>query len=145
MPSKIAVMLDGGHIRVHAKKASKTFDPDYIEKIGLACSIAGETIHRIMYYDCAPFNGSAIQPVSGSRRTFAGSDEWIKRLSYKDLFSVRLGVLKFRGFVLNNNKIPYTPGQPLTDADFHPDFEQKVLICGSALTWPICHRTVRSI
>lgn len=125
MANKIVVMLDGGHLRVHAKKAGKNFDPDYIEKIGLASSIATETIHRIMYYDCAPFVGSAIQPVSGTRRTFGGSDEWLKRLSYKDLFSVRLGVLKFRGFVLNDNKIPYTPGQPLTDADFHPDFEQK--------------------
>jgi uncharacterized LabA/DUF88 family protein len=36
-----------------------------------------------------------------------------------------LGALKFRGYVLNNNRIPYHPGQPLTDADFHPDFEQK--------------------
>jgi uncharacterized LabA/DUF88 family protein len=46
-------------------------------------------------------------------------------LSYKDLFSVRLGVLKFRGYVINKDRIPYTPGQPLTDADFHPEFEQK--------------------
>jgi len=125
MPFKIAVMINGGHLRVHAKKAGKPFDPDYIEKLGLASSITGETIHRIMYYDCAPFNGSAVQPVSGTRRHFTGSDGWLKQLSYKDLFSVRLGVLKFRGFVLNENKIPYTPGQPLTDADFHPDFEQK--------------------
>jgi len=59
------------------------------------------------------------------KTTFAGSDAWLKTLSYKDLFSVRLGVLKFRGYVINNNRIPYTPGQPLTDADFHPEFEQK--------------------
>ena len=54
MPTKIAVMLDGGHVRVHAKNAGKTYDPAYIEKIGLACALTGETIHRIMYYDCAP-------------------------------------------------------------------------------------------
>jgi uncharacterized LabA/DUF88 family protein len=122
--SKIAVMLDGGHLRVHAKRAGRVYDPDYIEKIGLACSIA-ETIHRIMYYDCAPFKGSAVLPVSGHQATFPGNDTWLKELSYKNLFSVRLGALKFRGYVLNNNRIPYHPGQPLTDADFHPDFEQK--------------------
>src|SRR5262245_31861507 len=116
MSQKIAVMLDGGHLRVHAKKAGKTFDPDYIEKIGLACSTAGETIHRMTYYDCAPYDGCAILAVSGSRTTFTGSDALLKMLSYKDLFSVRLGVLKFRGYVINNNRIPYTPGQPLTDA-----------------------------
>jgi len=88
-------MLDGGHVRVHARSAGKTYDPAYIERIGLACTLTGETIHRIMYYDCAPFNGSAILPVSGQRTTFAGSDAWLKALSYKDLFSVRLGVLKF--------------------------------------------------
>jgi hypothetical protein len=125
MPNKIAVKLDGGHVRVPARNAGKTYDPAYIEKIGLACALAGETIHRIMYYDCAPYNGIATLPVSGQRTTFAGSDGWLKTLSYEDLFSVRLGVLKFRGYVLNNNRIPYTPGQPLTDADFHPEFEQK--------------------
>lgn len=66
--TKVVVMLDGGHLRVNAKRAEKLYDPDYIEKIGLACSIGGETIHRIMYYDCAPFNGSAILPVSGQKK-----------------------------------------------------------------------------
>jgi uncharacterized LabA/DUF88 family protein len=125
MPNKVAIMLDGGHVRVHARSAGRTYDPAYIEKIGLACALTGETIHRIMYYDCAPYTGSAILPVSGQRTTFAGSDAWLKTLSYKDPFSVRLGMLKFRGYVINNNRIPYTPGQPLTDADFHPEFEQK--------------------
>jgi hypothetical protein len=117
---KIVVMLDGGHLRVYAKRAGKPYDSPYIETIGLACSAADETIHRIMYYNRSPFSGSAILPVK--RTTFAGSDTWLKELSYKDLFSVRLGVLKFRGYVINNDKIPYTPGQPLTDADFHPQF-----------------------
>jgi hypothetical protein len=89
MSKKIAVLLDGGHPRVHAKKAGKTFDPDYIEKIGLSCSAPGETIHRIMYYDCAPYNGNATLPVSGDRKTFTGTDAWLKELSYRDLFSVR--------------------------------------------------------
>jgi hypothetical protein len=32
MPIKMAVMLDGGHVRVHARSAGKTYDPAYIEK-----------------------------------------------------------------------------------------------------------------
>jgi uncharacterized LabA/DUF88 family protein len=62
---------------------------------------------------------------AGSGQQFTANDQWLHELSYKDLFSVRLGVLKFRGFVLNPKRIPYTPGQPLTDGDFYPDFEQK--------------------
>jgi len=82
-------MLDGGHVRVHAGQSGKRFDPDYIEKIGHACVGAGEVIHRIMYHDRAPFGGSAILPVSGQRKQFVRSGEWLRELSYKNLFSVR--------------------------------------------------------
>lgn len=123
MPTKIAIMLDGDLF--DAKSAGKHYDPDCIEKIGLACSVTGEKIHRIVYYDRAPFSRSAILPVSGNKKVFAGGDARLKAPSYKDLFCIRLGVLKFRGYVINNDKITYTPGQPLTDAGFHPEFEQK--------------------
>lgn len=124
MAKKIVVMLDGGHLRVHAKKAGNQFDPDYIEKIGLACALnEKEEIQRILYYDCAPYEGTAILPVSGQRKTFSGDDSWLHELAQKDLFAVRRGILKFRGFVLD--KIPYTPTEPLKDSDFRPSFEQK--------------------
>jgi uncharacterized LabA/DUF88 family protein len=82
-----------------------------------------EEAYRFMYYDCAPFSGSVQQPVSGNRRNFQANVQWLHELSHKDLFAVRLGTLKFRGFVLRN--IPYQPQGPLTDADFEPKFEQK--------------------
>jgi hypothetical protein len=44
--------------------------PDYIEKIALACSLATEEIFRILYYDCAPYEGTAILPVSGQPKKF---------------------------------------------------------------------------
>ena len=123
MPKNIAILLDGGHVRVYAKKAGYQFDPSYIEKIGHACAIADEEILRILYYDCAPFEGSRVLPVSGTTKEFRSSDAWLHELSRKNLFAVRRGVLKFRGFVLK--KIPYTPAGPLTDNDFEPSFEQK--------------------
>jgi len=123
MAKKIAVMLDGGHLRVYAKRAAKDFTPDYIEKIGLACSLAGEEILRILYYDCALYNGTATLPISGGKKTFTASDAWLRQLAQKDLFAVRRGTLKFRGFTLS--KIPYKPSGPLVDSDFKPEFEQK--------------------
>ncbi|HEY3740703.1 MAG TPA: NYN domain-containing protein [Bryobacteraceae bacterium] len=125
MKQKVAVLMDGGHLRSYARKAKKTFIPDYIEKLGHACATADEVIHRILYYDCAPYNGDATLPVSGTKKTFAGSDAWLHELSRKDLFAVRVGVLKFRGFVLRKAKIPFTPTVPLTDSDFEAKFEQK--------------------
>ena len=123
MAKKIAVMLDGGHIRHYVKKAGYRFNPDYIEKIGLSCADREEEIQRIMYYDCAPYSGTAILPVSGQQKAFQGNDAWLHELAHKNLFAVRRGVLKFRGFVLKN--IPFTQTRELTDSDFKLQFEQK--------------------
>ncbi len=56
-------------------------------------------------------------------KQFHGSDQWLNELSQKDLFAVRRGVLKFRGFKLK--RTPLTTGVALQDSDFKPDFEQK--------------------
>jgi uncharacterized LabA/DUF88 family protein len=61
-------------------------------------------------------------PVSGEDKIFEGSDGWLKDLASRDLFAVRRGVLKFRGF--KPRAIPLAH-QPPTDEDFKPDFEQK--------------------
>src|ERR1700692_2918059 len=95
---KVIILVDGGFLRVQAKKAGETYDPAFIEKFSLACSSANEEILRILYYDCAPFVGDVKLPVSGNKHTFVGSDAWLVELSRKDLFAVRRGVLKFRGY-----------------------------------------------
>jgi len=130
---KIAVLMDGGHLRVYARKAKKAYVPD-IEKFGLMCASADEIIHRILYYDCPPYEGEATQPVTGVKRTFSGSEK----------FAVRIGVLKFRGFVLKQSRIPFTPSVPLIDSDFEAKFEQKGVDMRIGLTWPPYRRTILS-
>ena len=61
-------------LRVVAKKAKKTYDPDFIEKFAHACKAADEELFRILYYDCAPFGGTVKLPVSGAERKFASND-----------------------------------------------------------------------
>lgn len=120
---KIAILIDGGFLRVVAKKAKKTYDPDFIEKFAHSCKSADETIFRILYYDCAMYSGTVKLPVSGTSFTFTSNDAWLHTLSHKDLFAVRRGILKFRGY---KPKItPVATKAALTDADFVPDFEQK--------------------
>jgi hypothetical protein len=98
MPNpKAAVLIDGGFLRVIAKKAKKTYDPDFIEKFSYICQSADEVIFRILYYDCAMYSGTVKLPVSGTTQTFTSNDAWLHALSHKDLFAVRRGVLKFRG------------------------------------------------
>src|SRR5204863_9948045 len=94
MNKRIAVLMDGGHVRSYARKAKKSFVPDYIEKIAHASALADEVIHRILYYDCPPYTGEAVLPVSGVKKAFSGSDKWLHDLSRKDLFAIRTGVLK---------------------------------------------------
>ena len=77
----------------------------------------------MLYYDCAPYSGTVRLPVSGNTYAFAGSDKWLFDLASRDLFAVRRGVLKFRGF--KPKQTPVNPAGPPTDEDFTPDFEQK--------------------
>lgn len=118
---RVAVLIDGGHLRVLVKKSGTKYDPDYIERVALACLETDEMLLRILYYDCAPYNGIGKRPVSGTIENFTGSDAWLKELAAKNLFAVRRGVLKFRGY--KPKKVPVSAN--LTDADFIPDFEQK--------------------
>jgi uncharacterized LabA/DUF88 family protein len=119
---RVAVLIDGGHLRVLSRKAKQSYNPEFIEKIAHQCVLESENLLRILYYDCAPYSGEVKLPVSGDPFKFEGSDGWLKRLSEKDLFAVRRGVLKFRGF--KPKKIPILT-EPLKDEDFKPDFEQK--------------------
>lgn len=120
--TKIAILIDGGYVRVRAGKEGKKYTANLIEKIALACSAADEAIHRILYYDCEEYSGTAKLPVSGNIRTFTPQSTLLDDLAKKQLFAVRRGVLKFRGF--KPKAIPVA-SSALTDADFKPDFEQK--------------------
>jgi uncharacterized LabA/DUF88 family protein len=120
---KIVLMIDGGFLRVAARKAGKHYDPAFIESFSKICPSQDEELFRVLYYDCAPYQGQQRLPVSGLTQTFAGSDQWLLDLAKKDLIAVRRGILKFRGYKLK--RVPITGIGALTDADFNPDFEQK--------------------
>lgn len=122
--AKAIVLIDGGFLRVEARKAAKIYDPAFIEKFASACKGVDEELFRVLYYDCAPYTGTVKLPVSGTPFTFVGSDAWLHELSRKDLFAVRRGVLKFRGYKPRKTPVSVA-GAPPTDADFTPDFEQK--------------------
>lgn len=120
--TRLAILIDGGHLRVLARKAKLEYNPDYIEKVAHAYVQPGEALLRILYYDCAPFVGEVALPVSGNRTRFDKPDAWLLALAKKDLIAVRRGVIKFRGWKPRVTPVP--PNVP-TDAEFDPVFEQK--------------------
>lgn len=115
------MLIDGGFLRIATRRAQKLYDPAFIQQVAHACVAGDEDCLRILYYDCAPFRGTALLPVSGVEKSFTGSDRWLHEIAAPDLFAVRRGVLKFRGFERKKN----VPNRPLTDDDFKPQFEQK--------------------
>lgn len=121
MPRKVALLIDGGHLRALARVANRTYDPTLIEKMAHHCAEPDEELFRILYYDCAQYVGTQNQPVTLTPREFKGSDAWLRILAEKNLFAVRRGVLKFRGW--EPKVLPV--GQAPTDSDFEPRFEQK--------------------
>lgn len=122
MGKKITILIDGGHLRSYLKRAKKAIDADNIERVGLACALPAEDIVRILYYDCALFNGEIKLPVSRTAQAFKQSTPYLSDLAKKDLFAVRRGVVKFRGWVVKKGHVP---SNPPVDADFAPKFEQK--------------------
>ena len=66
MVKRIAILMDGGYVRVLARRAGHTYDPDFIERFSKKCANSDEEILRILYYDCAPYTGQAKLPVSGN-------------------------------------------------------------------------------
>lgn len=119
---RVALLIDGGHLRVVARADGIKYDADFIERFAKECVDEDEQLLRVLYYDCAPYAGTVRLPVSGEDKVFEGNDGWLKNLAARDLFAVRRGVLKFRGF--KPRQVPMS-GRPLTDDDFKPDFEQK--------------------
>jgi len=108
-------------LRKKAKQAGKSYTPDYIEKVAQCCWGA-EPFYRVLYYDCAPYAGTARLPISGEQKIFNGDASWLDHLAMKPLFAVRRGTLKFRGFSLK--KSAYGRAS-ITDQNFEPEFEQK--------------------
>lgn len=119
---RLAILIDGGHLRVLARQDNRVYNVDLVDKIAKSAVQADERLHRVLYYDCAPDSGKTKLPVSGTAYEFVGGDGWLRQLAAKDLFAVRRGVLKFRGW--KPKSLPVAP-RSLTDADFKPDFEQK--------------------
>ncbi len=119
---KVALLIDGGYARAIVRERRLTYNPDLIERMAQAATRADEEVFRILYYDCLPYNGIQRLPVSGNEQRFDRSGEWLHSLARRDLFAIRLGILKFRGFIPKNIPIG---SRELTDDDFKPDFEQK--------------------
>lgn len=121
---KVAVLIDGGHLRAGAKQARKTYDNDFIEAFARGCVAGDEYLLRILYYDSPQYRGQKSLPISGRPHQFTASDKWMVDLAKRDRFAVRRGTLAFRGWKPKALPLKQTAAD-LVDTDFDPIFEQK--------------------
>jgi uncharacterized LabA/DUF88 family protein len=121
---KLIVQIDGGYLRAQARRDNYDYTVDFIEDFVHMLPSKQEELLRILYYDCRPYQGEAVLPVSGQAYSFKSGGGWLDELASRDYFAVRTGMLKFRGWKPRAMPVSATG---LSDNDFRPDFEQKGL------------------
>lgn len=121
--SDIAILFDGGHFRHLAKKSGLEPTPDLVEDFVHGTLRPNESLFRVLYYDCRPYNGKQRRPVSGEELEFSLYAGWMDEIGRRNHFALRLGHLKFRGWQLRDDAIG--DDTDLEDDDFLPVFEQK--------------------
>ena len=124
--TRTAILIDGGHLRTVARRQGHIYDPDFIEAFAHLCALDDEEVIRVFYYDCPPYSGKVHLPISGDICAYEANGAWLFELARRDLFAVRKGELKFRGFALKEPpQKRMARNKALTDEDFRPVFQQK--------------------
>jgi uncharacterized LabA/DUF88 family protein len=125
MPTNVVVLIDGGHLRAVAKSSNKLYDAKLVQRVAHAVVRSpDEQLFRALYYDCDPFVGTVQQPISGHPHQFSQTSSLLSDIEQLELFAVRRGVLKFRGWDRKAQSLGKA-ANAVTDADFNPRWEQK--------------------
>ena len=133
---KVAVLLDGGFVLSNLYRLLDKRLPNALEvwEYAQACvRRADEELFRIYYYDCPPYEGSEMNPLSGEvidfsrTRTSHQRSQLHEELSLMDWVAFRRGVLAFNGWRLNRKSMEsiMTGRRAPVAADLEPDLEQK--------------------
>jgi len=135
---KTAVLIDAAFLRAFLPKTFAYADlAKVIERFALSCvsDCDDEQVQRILYYDCAPYNGNdahKLHPLDPGRtpNSAAYRNYWnsvLTSLKAKPYFDVRLGEVSFDGWQLSDRAARdiLTKARPLMADDFFPVLRQK--------------------
>jgi uncharacterized LabA/DUF88 family protein len=130
----VALLLDGDFTRrIVEKKLGRSPSVGEIEAFCRSILTSGEVIKRAYYYDCPPFDGKRIQPISKTIKDFSSSHVHKQATIFQSdikqnpFFIYRRGLLSFDGWTLQQSVIEELKKnpRPLVDADFEPVLRQK--------------------
>jgi len=131
----VAVLLDGGFVqkRLYMLLGRKMPTAKDILKFANKCVASDEELFRIYYYDCPPFGGALVHPMSAVTEDFSTTGVFTARtklldeLAHSDHVAFRGGVLSSDGWKLKfkaQQELMKTP-RACAATDFEPDFRQK--------------------
>jgi len=139
MPSKFAILVDGGFIKKKLKARYKHF-PTIAEfdaemtRIKAHAALAGFSLLRIYYYDAPPASGMMTNPVSGALMNLDAHPDYALNLGLQQTLemqpdlALREGETAIHGWALGPaalKSIAKKGARPLVEKDFVPNIEQK--------------------
>ncbi|VVH52182.1 hypothetical protein BPUTSESOX_1353 [uncultured Gammaproteobacteria bacterium] len=110
---KTILLIDAGYLLIVLRKEGISYNANMIAQIAKDCCVADEELHKILYYDCDsfdPIDKKTGKPFFYLLKHKNGAElvkkenKLIAELQPKDLFAVRLGVLKFEGWTNEGKK-----------------------------------------
>ena len=133
-----AILVDGGFIRRRlgnkAEPMSASQVSELVRRIGEDPCVTGMRLHRVYFYDAAPFDGSKEKPLRGGKIDFQKEPTYARSRSlHQDLktapyVALRMGELLFRGWTVDNGKLRGSKERVEVSAeDLHPVFHQKAV------------------
>ncbi len=110
---KTILLIDAGYLLIVLRKEGISYNANMIAQIAKDCCVADEELHKILYYDCDsfdPIDKKTGKPFFYLLKHKNGAElvkkenKLIAELQPKDLFAVRLGILKFEGWTNEGKK-----------------------------------------
>lgn len=139
---RVVVIVDGGFLKnkyrqFHAGKYPTADEVADIcaNRLMQVPQLAGDALFRIYFYDCFPYDGEVVDPVTRQRVQFGNTPSaqaqitFLHQLMQKERLAVRSGTLSYNGWKVHPSKIEeiVQSQSALTASDLIYDFKQKQL------------------
>lgn len=131
-----AILIDAGFAKSKLGSARNPVEAEDFERlVKNICSqdlLADKYLYRVYYYDAPPFSKTKNRPLNGGPHAF-GSDtltlhnkRLLQELKTIDYFALRMGEIRFRGWELDQRRLPDSEEEhQITADDFRPSLQQK--------------------
>lgn len=131
-----AILIDAGFAKSKLGSATNPVEAaDFqalVETIRAHELLADKYLYRVYYYDAPPFSKTKNRPLNGGPHAFGRDSltlhnfKLLRELKTIDYFALRMGEVRFRGWELDQKKLPKSQAEhQITADDFRPSLQQK--------------------